>query len=306
MGGKVNYTIVGLFVVVLTALLLLSAFWLSRWVTPAQTYKPYVTYVHESVTGLNVNSPVRFNGVSAGFVTAITIDKAHPKEVKVALSVSADTPVTQDTEAIIKTQGLTGIAYVELDPQGINNELLDSTPDNPIPQIPSKGSFVGGLEARVESLSKSLTAIADNLNAILDEENQRNLKESLSALNKTLRSAQQISHDTEIASREFPAVVASIQKSADAFDKMSVSIEKTSVQVAKTMQGGELAIETFSTQVMPAAVDLLARIQTTMSNLGLLSAELRQNPAILIRGRKPNTPGPGETPLPQEPSDEKF
>lgn len=294
MGGKVNYTVVGLFVVLLTALLIAFALWLGDSFSKEAVYNRYITYLNESVTGLNVNSPVKFNGVAVGFVEQVAIDKADPKRVELLLSLEQGTPVTKDTYALIKTQGLTGIGYIELNPQGNNNELLLPSSTDPIPVIPSKLSFLGLLEDKISELTQNLETLSENLNAVLDTQNKQNLKDSLAALNQTLQSAQQISHNTAIASEQFPQVVDSIQHSADAFRTMSISVNKTSQQINKTMQSGQLAIDAFSTQVVPSAVDVLARIQSVMSNWGLLSAQLRQNPAILIRGSTPAPPGPGE------------
>lgn len=294
MGGRVNYIIVGLFVVVLSAIAIIMALWLGDRFSRHAVYHTYVTYLTESVSGLRFNSSVKFNGVEVGFVKKIAIDTQHPQRVKVVLFVKEDTPITKDTEALLVSQGLTGIAYVELDPQGDDKTLLLPTSADPMPVIPSKTSFFNNMREKMSVLADDLAVISTSLAAVLDEENKQNLKQGLIQLNKTLHYVHEISRNTEIASRQFPTAIASIQRSADAFANMTSNIDKTSEQVAKTMQEGELAIETLSTQMVPVAVELLDRMQTAMVNLGLLSVELRQNPAILIRGRKPGQLGPGE------------
>lgn len=294
MGGKVNYIIVGLFVVLLSALLIIAALWLSDRLSRRAVYLSYSTYLSESVSGLNFNSPVKFNGVTAGFVRHIELDTKNPQHIKVTLAIKQGTPITKSTTALLASQGLTGIAYIELDPHGNDNTLLLPTSDDPAPVIPSKTSFINEMEKKVSLLADNLDHISTSVRAVLDQENQQNLKQGLIQLNKTLHYIHEIAHNTEIASRQFPQTLSSIQRSADAFSTMTVNIDKTSTQVAKTMQDGELAIETLSTQVMPVAVDLLERMQTLMTNLGLFSAELRQNPTILLRGRKPSKLGPGE------------
>ena len=287
MGGKVNYTIVGLFVVGLTTLLIVSALWLGNFFSNQKIYHQYVTYLDESVAGLSINSPVKFNGVEVGFVKDINIDMKEPNWVKLTLNVDQDTPVTKDTYATLKLQGLTGVGYMELDPQGNNNQLLLPSPSDPMPVLRSKESFFGILQNKIGSLLTNITHVSDKLNDVLDDENRKNLKESLIKLNQTLKSADQAAYNTAIASKQFPETINSIKQTAEAF-------RSTSQHVDQTMHSGRLALDNFSTQVIPPAVDVLDRIRAVMSNWGLLSAELKQNPAVLIRGKTSSTIGPGE------------
>ncbi len=294
MGGRVNYAIVGVFVILLTAMVITVGLWLSELLTRHAAYDTYITYLDESVSGLNINSPVRLNGIVVGFVEQISLNKNNLKQVKLVLNIQQGTPITEDTQASLRMRGLTGIAYVELDPQGKNNQLLHPTSTNPTPVIQSTTSFFNNMQTEVTKLAKNLTDISDSLHDVLNHENQRNLQQGLAKLNQTLDYVNKIAHNTEMASHHFPEVVDSIQRSADAFATMTTNIDQTSAQVAQTMQDGELAIETMSTQVMPVAVDLLTKLQVVMTNLGLLSGELRQNPSMLIRGRNMAALGPGE------------
>ena len=83
MDNNAQYTSVGLFVVILTASLIIFFFWLSGR-THNENSLIYLTYMSEEVTGLSVQSPVRYNGVPVGFVKSIRLDPDNP-------SVSTDT-----------------------------------------------------------------------------------------------------------------------------------------------------------------------------------------------------------------------
>src|SRR3989338_738914 len=111
MQGKVNYTVVGVFVVVLTAVLLMTVIWLST-IGHGKLYRTYWVYVHEDVTGLNEESLVRFNGVKVGYVESITLDQQNSKLVKIVLRVEPDVVITTGTYAMLNVQGLTGVVYV--------------------------------------------------------------------------------------------------------------------------------------------------------------------------------------------------
>ena len=58
METKVNYAIVGLFVLVLATALIGGILWLSAGKQYHKSYDVYLTYMRESVSGLNLNAPV--------------------------------------------------------------------------------------------------------------------------------------------------------------------------------------------------------------------------------------------------------
>ncbi|MDP2786291.1 MAG: MCE family protein, partial [Sulfurimicrobium sp.] len=62
METKVNYTIVGLFVILLFAALVAGILWLSGGAQYRKTYDTYLAYMNESVSGLNLNAPVKYRG----------------------------------------------------------------------------------------------------------------------------------------------------------------------------------------------------------------------------------------------------
>jgi phospholipid/cholesterol/gamma-HCH transport system substrate-binding protein len=110
----VNYPLVGAFVLVLGSLLIAGALWLASGGALQKKYDLYLAIENESVAGLNVNAPVKYNGVDVGKVRLIELDPANPERVTLLFAIERGTPIKEDTVAVLKTQGLTGIAYVEL------------------------------------------------------------------------------------------------------------------------------------------------------------------------------------------------
>ncbi len=60
------------------------------------------------------------------------------------------------------------------------------------------------------------------------------------------------------------------------------------------MQQGNIAIQTFSNQLLPKAYNTLQGIQNVSGHLQGLSNELENNPAAIIQGASPRVDGPGE------------
>jgi hypothetical protein len=65
-------------------------------------------------------------------------------------------------------------------------------------------------------------------------------------------------------------------------------------QFGPLMQSSSDAIQVFTSQTLPAANRAAGNFATIGSNLSAASQEIKQNPAVLIRGRNPRALGPGE------------
>jgi phospholipid/cholesterol/gamma-HCH transport system substrate-binding protein len=67
MKDKLNFTLVGLFVLVLGIALIAGVLWLAAG-GPKPAYKLYLTYMTDSVYGLSKDSAVTYHGVDVGRV----------------------------------------------------------------------------------------------------------------------------------------------------------------------------------------------------------------------------------------------
>ena len=80
MEPKVNYTLVGLFIAFLSAAMLVGVLWLSR-TDYRGVYERYYTYMDESVSGLSIDSYVKYRGVDVGRVKEIALHPESPDQV---------------------------------------------------------------------------------------------------------------------------------------------------------------------------------------------------------------------------------
>ena len=70
-----------------------------------------------SVSGLRIGSPVNILGIDVGRVEKITMDQENQKAV-VKIKVKKDIKIYDDAIASIKTEGLIGDKYLNIDPGG--------------------------------------------------------------------------------------------------------------------------------------------------------------------------------------------
>ncbi|MEK9804385.1 MAG: MlaD family protein, partial [Curvibacter sp.] len=115
MENKAHALAAGAFVLGVSALLIALAVWLTR---QAGEVRYYEVATRSAVTGLQSQAGVQYRGVRVGKVASIAFDPSSPGQVLLRLELDADAPVTRSTYATLGYQGLTGIAFVQLDDEG--------------------------------------------------------------------------------------------------------------------------------------------------------------------------------------------
>ena len=288
MESKTNYFIVGITVLILAAGLLVSAIWLSTGFDKKQYYT-YIVYMREAVSGLTNESPVKYNGVKVGFISQIELNEIDPEQVKLLIQVEDGTPITASTKATLVSQGITGTTYLGLSASSPTLAPLPKTPGEPYPVIPYNPSFFYLLE-------KNVTMVTAGINRVFDKENTANIKKALENLEKISSTIEKNNENLNKSLKDLPQLVIEIKTSARQFNAMSRDISAAGLQLSDTMRAGRSSIDKISQQAIPPAVLLLRRLNLIAANLEKVSAEMRQNPAVIIRGSAAPKLGPGERP----------
>lgn len=304
MEEKVNFALVGVFVLVLSTALLGGILWFSSGKRYGASYDMYQTYMKESVAGLNLNAPVRYRGVEVGRVRKIALAPGNVEQVQLTLEVERGTPIKADTLAVLQTHGLTGIAYVELTGGTQAAPLLRKQPGEEYPVIKAEPSLMRRLDTSVSSLLATVNRTADNLNAMLDERNRKAVMKMLAdletvahtlaarspAIDASLRDAAHTLQNTARISDDLPMLVQRVQHSADAFDRMAGQL---------TLAGGSAAsaidsTQQFTRETLPEFHQLVLELRELTASLHRVSDQLEQNPSVLLYGRQKAKRGPGE------------
>ena len=172
-----SYILVGLFVIGLLA----GAFYFTLWLGGGQDNNEYYKYsvnFDESINGLNVGSIVRFRGVAVGKVNEISIDGDF---IKVMVEIDKKVPITNQTKATLKFQGITGLAFIEL----VGSTGTKFTPkDGAVPTIKSDKSELSKLFQTTPDLLENANEITYRLNLLLSVENIENFGKTMANLEK--------------------------------------------------------------------------------------------------------------------------
>jgi phospholipid/cholesterol/gamma-HCH transport system substrate-binding protein len=331
---KINYTLIGLFTILLTVVLIAMIFWLST-NSSAKTYETYLTYMKESVAGLNRNAAVKYRGVDVGKVEAIELDKQNPERVRLTLGIEQGTPIKRDTVAILASNGLTGIAYVELTGGTKDSPTLRAKKGQPYPVIDSGPSLLMRLDTALTRLLTELTGVAKDLghiaqsvNTVLIKKNQRALTKTLEnterfskaladlatnqenqqALKATLRNAEHFTARLAGESDQLEAGVEDLlgilEEGAKASKQLPVLVEQATRNLRPLgraaeglemlLQEGQQEFRLFSQSTLPRVNQLLNDFDQITRNLENFSEQVEQNPRTLLFGTPSTQPGPGE------------
>lgn len=280
METKVSFSIVGAFVLVLGALLIAIALWLAAGGAWQKDYDTFWAIENESVAGLNLNAPVKYNGVDVGKVQRIDLDRANPERVILSFAIERGTPVKEDTIAVLKTQGLTGITYVELSGGALNSPPLRTITPNRYPVIQTKPSLSARLENVLTSVLGKLDSTSNNINAILSPDNQAAFK---SILNNTAQ-----------ATAKMGPLIDRVGRSADSVGKMGDDLSKAGASASKAADGLGAGVKRLDTETLPEIEHLLGELGSLSNSLKRLSDQTTRDPRGLLFGRTPVPNGPGE------------
>jgi phospholipid/cholesterol/gamma-HCH transport system substrate-binding protein len=295
-------------VLVLGAALIAGVLWLAAGGNWQKKYDLYLAVEDESVAGLNLNAPVKYNGVDVGKVQTISLDATHPQRVNLLFAIEHGTLIREDTVAMLKTQGLTGIAYVELSGGSAGAPALGTIAPNPYPVIRTKPSLGTRLENVLTSVLGKLDNTSNSINGLLSAENQAAFKSTLADMATVARTvaarraqidtglldaARTLDHTAQ-ASAQLGPLLERISRSATAIEKMGNEVALTSVSAGKTVDAVGADVKRFSVETLPELERLLGELSALTTSLRRLSDQTERDPRGLIFGRQPVPAGPGE------------
>jgi len=292
MESKVNYTIVGVFVVILLAALLSATFWLTKQYGQ-QSYDNYLVHLSESVAGLNIDAAVKYRGVDVGSVSRIGLKADNPEVVELLLKINQDIPIKTDTTAALNFYGITGLAYIEL--QGIDQDAaLLKRVNNIIPVIPSRPSTLTRIDHSLSQLAEKSIETLENINRLLGDKNLSNFalllfesKELVKDLRVQLEGIQTLVDNGVVMEKKIAETSETISAASTSIERMADNIDKNTTGLSREMSRGMRASFSSLNQLLSELEILIGSLQNTVQ-------DIKNSPADLLFKRRQASPGPGE------------
>ncbi|MFN7093886.1 MAG: MlaD family protein [Burkholderiales bacterium] len=297
-----QYLVVGLFVIISIAILVSVWLWFSA--SNRKAYNTYLAIFTEPVDGITTNSVIKYNGVEVGQVKQIELDSKNPQRILVYLNVLQNVPISANTYATMKPQGITGLSYIDLRlPHNVvhtSNLVPHNSP--PYPEIPTRPSLLYSLTEQAQSLTNNVQDISGQVKIILNDKNVDHLSHILSNLDKV--SASVASHSNEIGQSLaiLKEVLTNVKQNTDNLNATFKDIAGLTETLSQTTENANQLISNVQNNTLQNVNSvLLPNLNRTITHLNQSSYQLEQfltllnqNPSALVRGKTPPKPGPGE------------
>jgi len=159
MSAKSSKFLIGLFVI--TGVLICAA--IIIWVGASRVFMKgslYSVYFDESVRGLQEDSAIKYRGVDIGKVQSIDVAPDY-RLIEVVMKIELEGDLPNQTIAVIKSAGITGIVFIELD-RIKAGEMINSpkiTFKSKYPVIPSRRSEMSRFLADTDIIMQSVKEI---------------------------------------------------------------------------------------------------------------------------------------------------
>jgi len=317
--AKTNYTLVGAFVLLSLALMAFFVIWKLQ---PAKEdeLQTYRIEFGESVSGLNVDSPVKFRGVTVGKVRSIRISPSNIEMIEVLIEVRKTTPVKTDTVAKLKSLGITGLSYVDLSRGSEAAPLLKPDGKAGIPKIPFEPSFFVTLERTFGSASDNISELLLQLKELIGEHNQQEVArllyhsaniaektdraltpERFEHIDETVRRIGKLSRDIDA---RMPALSELLHSGAGAMDQARVSLRSLQESFASMAdalkvinarnKNGDYSIKETMGPGMAQFEVTMRQMEQSLILLNQMLLRYGEHPSDMLFEYQPPQVGPGE------------
>ena len=311
MEPDVRYTYIGATLVALVAVAILAILWLTQAGSRNDYNKYQIVFVRQSLEGLQVGGDVAVRGIKIGQVESYSLSPTEVNRVTVIVGVRRDTPVTENTVAVVSRTFVTGIARINLKTPEPPGSPLKPQPGQEYPVIKEGTSIEEKIEDVAGHIAESGTEALDRLNDLLNEQNRETVKEMLinirnltAGLNARL---DRIDQTLTTVNRGVDAFGRASSSIAQAVDRVGSNVEPMAKQTDATLREVGNAAKTIQAQVVVLTKELESVSQSAALEMHATSRELRvtaeildrtlsryRDPQAIIFGPSPAQLGPGE------------
>lgn len=319
MNNKVNYTLIGFFVLFGLGMIIVFSYWLLQ-PSESKITKNYYVYFDESVLGLNLEAPVKYRGIDVGKVIDININPKNSEQVQVTLSILKTTPIKTSTRAKLTSQGITGLSYINLSMGKKGTDILEKREGEKYPVIKSAPSFFEKIESSFGDVSTNLSKTLDGTQRLLNDENQKKIEiildrsakfieklekmvddKSVKSFQRSVKSIDEISYKID---KMMPRIEYFIENSVEWEDKLAYNFDeimksyagiRESMDVFKaSVNRGDYNLKEITTDIVPTLNTTLDELQQLIIRLDSLAQHYEQSPSDILYKKEEINKGPGE------------
>jgi phospholipid/cholesterol/gamma-HCH transport system substrate-binding protein len=307
MENKAHALAAGAFLLFVGAMLVALAMWLTR---DTGVRRIYEMSTREAVSGLQPQAAVRYRGIDVGKVVHIGFDPQTTGNVLVRIAVDDRAPITKSTFATLGYQGVTGLAFVQLDDEGESKEELAGDAGNP-PRIPMRPGLLSKLADQGTAIMAQAQETLVRVTQLLSPENQTALVATITSLGAASNGIDKAAGGVNKAAADASKTLRALEATSTEFSKTAAEATTTAAEFSRTARrisdkGGALdefgdttrafvsTANTFNTTTLPRLHRVSDDTSSAVRQATRTFNAFSDNPQALIYGGGPIPPGPGE------------
>ncbi|HEY8118099.1 MAG TPA: MlaD family protein [Methylophilaceae bacterium] len=309
MENRAHAIAVGLFTLFLILASIFAYWWLGG---SRQQLASYTVVSPLPVTGLSVESSVKFRGVDVGKVTGMAFDPASQTSILISIVVPESLQLTKEAYAELRMQGITGLSYIDLNDESKSSPKLAAGSNIPlrpsfVDHLLSNGpQLISQLEVLITNTSK-LTETANRLIAGLDGQKLNrtldNLDKASAKVEPVLDSASiMFTHVGQLASevnqKQLLQTLESLQQTSDSARPVLSELNETAREfrniAGRVETNSGQILDTLDNETLPQLHLLSQNMNHDLRHFDYLIDLLEDNPQSLVFGMPAPQPGPGE------------
>jgi phospholipid/cholesterol/gamma-HCH transport system substrate-binding protein len=205
----------------------------------------YKILFSETVSGLEVGSPVKLLGVRVGRIESFRVVSDGTDKVEVTVSLEHGTPIRSDAHAVLSPSGLTGLTFVE-----ITGGTAEAPLVKPGGEIPTGPSLIGSLTGKAENIAVKTEEVLNRVLSITEEQNLKNLRLSLDNIQAATLNLRNVLEGVDSA-------VPSIVKASERLDPLFTDL--TNAANAVSTAGKQLAAVAGDTRKVAGNIEAITR-----------------------------------------------
>jgi phospholipid/cholesterol/gamma-HCH transport system substrate-binding protein len=297
----------GFFTVALLVAAILVGLWLNRDRTEVHPFEIVTT---QTIPGLNPQATVRYRGLEVGRVDDIIFDPRVTGQIMIKLSIEEGSPVTTTTFASLGYQGVTGIAFIQLDDDRTGSPLLKSDPQH-VARIPLRAGLLDQLEKRGLAILEKTERITDGLNNILSTDNQDKLTGAIDHISKAAEAYGEIPKQLQPTLARLPGITNKLDQTMGSVNALAASANRTVQNYDRLATGlqapggpverASAAIESLGgvtadleLHTLPHVVEMTDEAKTSLRAVRRTVTSIGDRPQSILFGAPTAAPGPGE------------
>jgi len=294
----------GIFTLGLLTAAILFGIWFNR---DRVEYDPYLLATTLAVPGLNPQAAVRYRGLEVGKVDGIDFDPKMAGQILIHLSIDPATPITRTTYATLGYQGVTGIAYIQLDDASVGSQRLATNEEDPA-RIPLRPGLLDQLEKRGTAILSQAEEVTEKLNDLLSDENRKTILAAFSDVSETVNRYKALPNQLEPTLERLPALAAKAETAIDSVNMLAQDVtalsqslhgpDGTLTRIGDSVDRAVGGVEAVTTgaqlETLPSITALTDETRSSMRAVRRTMNTLNDRPQSILFGAPDVAPGPGE------------